>query len=715
MLHTTRCCPSVFRRTLGVLAVLLVLLILLSGAGRGLAIQTVTAGPVNEAFETAAREFRVPVALLKAICYLEGRLSNNGGRPSIDNGYGCMHLVQNKQVDVLDRAARELGVSADLLKTDLPATLRGGAVILRDDALRLSSTHTLPATLSDWYGAVAAYSNASARANALLYAQAVYTLLSEGFSTEADDGETITLAPQTVQPNLVSAAGIKGTTRLPAGCTNDHKKVDYPQAIDCLLPGKTFDCNRTPKKAPCTYESAWRPTDYTIDQIVVHDIEGTAQSALSVFQNPRSGSSVQYIIDTDGTIYQVVREQDIAYHAGNYWYNEHSIGVEHAGVDATGYRWYNATEYLASAKLTAYLLKKYHLPLNHEQIVSHGTIPSPTPTSEPNHVDPGPYWLWDYYLKLIHERGIAYPAEATDPHIFTLHPASDRQPLGSHGQETSANFNFFSLYNGPSTASRRIVGGGDITDVRGSVEPDISYYYLAKEKDRAGSGATMYKIWYGVSDSPGSSGRGFIHARQVWLAVPRGASARGQGVAIALHPASSKDQLPLIYGQPTTDKKYIIGDAPVGAVFVSAYTVIEDSDTSGQQNSPVNPPPGSPTATATPPVGDPSTSATPPTGDPHAPGDFPPGDLSNPGTPSADGVHITVTETPPAGNLTMKNTPTPPAGPPDVPGTPPPGGSGGPGNGPSTGTLWYEINYNHRQAWVPAGEVTVLSSSDSPP
>src|SRR5579875_3256898 len=69
-------------------------------------------GPVSQAFARAASEFHVPAVLLKAICYMEGRLSNNGGWPSRDNGFGCMHLVKNDHVDMLDRAARELGERA---------------------------------------------------------------------------------------------------------------------------------------------------------------------------------------------------------------------------------------------------------------------------------------------------------------------------------------------------------------------------------------------------------------------------------------------------------------------------------------------------------------------------------------------------------------------------------------------------------------------------
>src|SRR5579875_1201501 len=275
-------------------------------------------GPVSQAFARAASEFHVPAVLLKAICYMEGRLSNNGGWPSRDNGFGCMHLVKNDHVDMLDRAARELGVSARQLKLDMPTNIRGGAILLRDYALQLSHMHSLPDNLNDWYGAVAAYSNSTTRSTALMYANAVFQIMHQGFSAQADDGETITLPSQPVRPNTASADAVKGSGRLPTGCRLDQH-VDYPGAVDCIVPANSFDCNKmTDSNAPCTYEDARRPGDYAIDLIVIHDIEGTAESALNVFQNVQSQASVHYIVDSDGTVYQVIRESDIAYHCGNY-------------------------------------------------------------------------------------------------------------------------------------------------------------------------------------------------------------------------------------------------------------------------------------------------------------------------------------------------------------------------------------------------------------
>lgn len=531
----------------------------------------------------AAQEFGVPVALLKTICYMEGRLSNHGGSPSIDNGYGCMHLVKNRHADTLEQAARELGVSTQQLKMDIGANIRGGAVILHDLARQLSPSRTLPQNLADWYGAVALYSQSTTRQAQLLYADGVYRLLNRGFSSRTETGETIMQAAQVMQPNRAMATLVSDSSAVPVGCTNDGN-VDYPGAVDCILDPHMFDCNTVPTNAPCTYESAKRPEDYNVWQIVIHDIEGTAQNALHVFQDVNSGVSVHYIVDSDGTVYQVLHDQDIGYHAGNYWYNQHSVGIEHAGFAATGWQWYNAAEYLASAQLTAYLLKKYDLPLDHNHIVGHGTVPSPDVADEPNHVDPGPFWLWDYYFKLIHQQGVSYPDDDPQAHTIMLHPTTDRTPIGANGSETKANFNFFPLYTGPSTTSGLIpsMGSGkDITDETNNVEPAMSYYYLDKAIDPAGTGDTLYKIWYGAStrshDNTHSAKQPSARATLAWLAVPPGGAIEGRGTVITLK--TEDGSLPQISGKPATGSMYTIGDAPQGAYFVSTYSVQEDGTT----------------------------------------------------------------------------------------------------------------------------------------
>lgn len=547
-------------------------LLLASLAGQSLSASaqaTTGAGTLTQAFTDASSEFGVPKPLLEALCYMEGRLSNHGGTPSIDGGYGCMHLVKNNRVDTLDSAASMLHLSADQLKTSLPANIRGGAALLRSAALQLSTQHTLPTTLAGWYGAVAAYSHATTLNTARMYADALYQILDRGFTAQAESGETIALAPQRVSPDTASANGVKAVTNLPNGCTNDTN-VDYPAAIDCIVNPSSFSCQQT---SPCTYNTANRPSDYPILFLTIHDLEGTLQDGLNIFQNPSSGVSIHYIVDTDGTVYQLLHEKDIAFQAGNYWYNQRAVGIEHAGFDATGYQWYNAAEYLGSAKLAAYLLQKYSIALDHDHIMSHGTLPAPTLSTTPNHVDPGPYWLWDYYFSLINQQGVSFPQYPTTSNTLILHPSTSAMPLGSNGTETQANFNFFNLYTGSSTTSGLIPNasnGSDITDETYNVEADVCYYYVTTAPDGGGTGDTMYEIWYGESDNLPSSQS--MNGHLAWLAVPPGAAVTGYGKRAELH-GTKPHQNPAIYGEPVASKTYQVGDSQINSIFDSPFTL----------------------------------------------------------------------------------------------------------------------------------------------
>lgn len=537
---------------------------------------TTRTSSARTAFATAAQRTGVPASLLEAICYTEGRLSMHSGHPSLDHGFGCMHLTANDHAHTLREAARDLGVSTHNLKTDLATNVLGGAAVLRDDARRLSRDGHLPTSLGGWYGAVAAYSGAVVKQTALMYADAVFSALRHGFAGRTDNGQQLTLAPRAVHPVRTSARAVQTqASALPAGCQRDTA-VDYSPAIDCIVPAKIFDCKVSKFAYPgCTYQDANRPSSSPIRGVVIHDIEGTAQDGLNVFQDHNSGVSIHYVVDTDGTVYQLLRERDIAYQDGNFNSNVHTIGIEHAGFDANGYQWYNATEYLASAQLVAYLLTKYHLPLDRGAIVAHGTVPSPNYLSE-NHVDPGPYWMWDYYFSLIHNQGVPYSPTSTDPHLITI--SNDQRPQAD-GTETPDDFGFYYLYSGPSTASAPIPaldsGGADITDESDNVEAGVSYYSVGDPvPDPAGTGDMMYQIWYGEYDQlHASTPSRFQDAQLAWVAVPPTSHVvPGVGTAVTIAPADGASSM-FVYGDPDTSTSHILGSAPAGATFASMTSV----------------------------------------------------------------------------------------------------------------------------------------------
>jgi hypothetical protein len=159
-----------------------------------------------------------------------------------------------------------------------------------------------------------------------------------------------------------------------------------------------------------------------IDYIVIHDTEGRYSSAISEFQNPLAYVSAHYVIRSDdGAVTQMVPTKDVAWHAGNWWLNMHSIGIEHEGIAVDGATWYTEAMYRSSALLVRYLAAKYNIPLDREHILGHDNIVGPTPAYVAGmHWDPGPFWDWDHYMQLLNAP--TQPIARNDADLITVAP-----------------------------------------------------------------------------------------------------------------------------------------------------------------------------------------------------------------------------------------------------------------------------------------------------
>lgn len=145
---------------------------------------------------------------------------------------------------------------------------------------------------------------------------------------------------------------------------------------------------------------------------VIHVAEGSYWGTISWFQNPDSNASTHYVIenDSDPELTQMVDESDIGWHAGNWDYNQHSLGIEHAGYVGSTY-WTDAT-YRKSARLAQWAGETYGFPLEVKRfdvapcsassgtggIIGHDQIPDPDNCSagggSGRHTDPGSTWNW---------------------------------------------------------------------------------------------------------------------------------------------------------------------------------------------------------------------------------------------------------------------------------------------------------------------------------
>jgi hypothetical protein len=116
----------------------------------------------------------------------------------------------------------------------------------------------------------------------------------------------------------------------------------------------------------------------------------------------------------------MVDNKNIAYQAGNYYVNMHSIGIEHEGIAIEGATWYTEQMYQASATLVRYLADKYGVPLDRAHIIGHDDVPGPTPSFQTGmHWDPGPFWDWTHYMELV---GAPIAASSEPSSIITIKP-----------------------------------------------------------------------------------------------------------------------------------------------------------------------------------------------------------------------------------------------------------------------------------------------------
>ncbi|MFE6129325.1 N-acetylmuramoyl-L-alanine amidase [Streptomyces sp. NPDC056437] len=138
-----------------------------------------------------------------------------------------------------------------------------------------------------------------------------------------------------------------------------------------------------------------RPSSYPVNFVVVHVTQETFGDTIDIFQDSARQVSAHYVVrSADGHVAQCVRERNVGWHAGNWDYNTRSIGIEHEGwVDRPEY--FTDVLYERSAALTSSICDRYGIPKDRTHIIGHNEVPGAT------HSDPGPFWDWGRYIRLV--------------------------------------------------------------------------------------------------------------------------------------------------------------------------------------------------------------------------------------------------------------------------------------------------------------------------
>ncbi|MER5308892.1 N-acetylmuramoyl-L-alanine amidase [Streptomyces sp. NPDC002773] len=392
-------------------------------------------------FANAAREFDVPQSVLMAVSYNQTRWESHDGEPSVTGAYNVMGLtkvdaddveqeVTDEQIDhfngsgrpeiektfdrekvrsilekaivdtddprlhTLDKAAELIDSSTEAVQNDSAASIRAGAALLADYQKQAGAE--LSEEPGDWYPAVARYGQSSDRKGADLFAKRVFESIKTGERELTLDGEQVSLpADATVEPvkpaNVPLAASFAATTAaaLP----------ECPTGLNCNVKLSVPDA-----EGRKNYTAGDRPNQgVDIRQIVIHDTEGGYDGSLKVLTTPTSGASAHYLIKaSDGLVTQMLENKNLAWHAGNWTHNMHSIGVEHEGFAIKEGSWYTEQQYRSSAELVKHLAKTYGVPLDREHIIGHDEVALQTDAGLGKlHWDAGPYWDWNYYMSLM--------------------------------------------------------------------------------------------------------------------------------------------------------------------------------------------------------------------------------------------------------------------------------------------------------------------------
>ncbi|PWH06199.1 hypothetical protein DEO23_10420 [Brachybacterium endophyticum] len=169
---------------------------------------------------------------------------------------------------------------------------------------------------------------------------------------------------------------------------------DCPQGVSCDVQLAAYQQTGEDPQDFSNYTLGGRRAR-DITSIVVHDTEETDEGTIGIFQDPTSQTSAHYVIREDGHITQMVRVEDLAWHAGNWTFNQSSIGIEIIGY-AEQAASFTAAQYEATGALISYLCRRYGIPQDREHVVAHEDIPGSSAAGQADmHWDPGAYFDWE--------------------------------------------------------------------------------------------------------------------------------------------------------------------------------------------------------------------------------------------------------------------------------------------------------------------------------
>jgi N-acetyl-anhydromuramyl-L-alanine amidase AmpD len=451
-------------------------------------------------FARAAAVSGVPEDVLLAVGYLGSRWSQNAGEPSVSDGYGVMHLTDEpvtatsapakgdtnrslpERAGTMTVARDETGLSLQRLRTDHVANICGASAVLA--SYQPGTTAQRPAA---WSKAIALYAGTADRTEAVHYAGLAFDVLRTGATETTDLGDTVTLA---AHPGAtLDTAAVEDDRLLLPGV----QELECPATIECDVVEAQYRSTGPSPTQYVNYDLADREKDLSIDYLVVHNTECTYDVCTRLITGdaePNRFVSWHYTIrSNDGHVDQHVANRNVAAHAGNWYLNMHSIGVEHEGKAGEPGQWYTEALYRSSAELVTYLADRYGYELDRAHVVGHEEFGSSN-----YKWDPGPYWDWEHYMTLL---GAPIRPDRRGPsNVVTVKPGFTDNQRALQGCFTPARpcpsfgTNYVDVRTAPSDDAPLVHGSTDlVSDRNARAVAGHKFYVVERQGD-------WLKVWW---------------------------------------------------------------------------------------------------------------------------------------------------------------------------------------------------------------------------
>jgi N-acetylmuramoyl-L-alanine amidase len=336
-------------------------------------------------FAAAATEFGVPADVLLATSYaLTGWSASNapgsfgpmgltdvtaadwsarlaGTGRDATAGSPPAGLAASPGMHSLATAAKLTGAAAATVKSDPAQNIRAGAALLAAYA-KQASAGALPSTVVGWYGAVARFGTGDAMTGRA-FADSVMGLMRAGVTSSVVHNQRIALGSR-------QGLTVPGAPQLPKGFTAADA-AECPASLSCTFVPAAYATNGPSKASYGNFDTADRPADGSeVRYVVVGDAGAGAAAAVVAAQDATTERSPHYLVDLDGKVTQLVRDKDIAWHAGNWSVNAASIGID----VVSGPAGYTAAEAKSVGVLAAWLGTRFDITLDRQHLLGHEEI-----------------------------------------------------------------------------------------------------------------------------------------------------------------------------------------------------------------------------------------------------------------------------------------------------------------------------------------------------